>query len=126
MLHGCLHHEKERENVCPKCPFELLFGNSFNRILRVLFGRIVYKDVQPAERLYSLSDSFSTKLFLADVTFNQKAFTSVFSHQTPGFVSIRPFLEINDRNIRAFLGERDSDRAANTAVAACNDRYLAL
>src|SRR5436853_308473 len=54
MLHGCLHHEKERENVCPKCPLKLLFGNSFNRILWMLFGRVVYNDVDSAKFLYGL------------------------------------------------------------------------
>src|SRR6266576_3490688 len=63
-------HEKERENVCPKCPLKLLFGNSFNRILRVLFGRVVYNDIDSAKFLYSLRNSFSAKFFLTDIAFN--------------------------------------------------------
>jgi hypothetical protein len=70
MLHGCLHHEEERKNVCPKCPFELLFGNCFNRILRLLFGRVVYDEIDSAKFLYRLRNSFPAKFFLADIAFN--------------------------------------------------------
>src|SRR5882724_11262557 len=85
MLHGCLHHEKERENICPKCSLELLFGNSSNRILRVLFGGIVDKNIQLAELFYRLRDSFSAKSFLTDVAFNQYAFAPLSFHQTLSF-----------------------------------------
>ena len=70
MFHGCLRHEKERENVCPECSFELLLGDFLNGVLRVLFGRVVYKDVQLAELLYCLGDRLSAKLLNADVAFD--------------------------------------------------------
>src|SRR5436190_23733464 len=82
MRYGCLHHEKERENVCPKCPLELLFGNFFDRILRVLFGCIVDKNMQFSELFYRLRNSFLTEFFLADIAFDQQAFAPMFFHQT--------------------------------------------
>ena len=96
MLHRCFHNEKERENICPKCPLELLFSNFFNRILRVLFGRVVYNDIESAKFLYRLRDSFLAKFFLAHIAFNEKAFTPVFLHQTLGFIRILLFFEVND------------------------------
>jgi hypothetical protein len=96
MLHGCFHHEKERENVCPKCPLQLLFGNFFDRILRVLFGCIVYNDIDSAKFLCGLRNSFSTKFFPADIAFDQKAFAPVFFHHTPGFSRILLFFQVND------------------------------
>ena len=70
MLHDCLNHEKERENICAKCLFELLLSDFLNGLLRMLFRGIVNKNIQPAELLYRLRDSFLAEFFLADIAFD--------------------------------------------------------
>jgi hypothetical protein len=124
MFHGCLHHEKEREDVCPKRSLQLFLADLPDGILRVLFGRVVHENVELAEFLYSLVDRSSTKVRLAYVATNQQAFATLFFDLTPSFIRVLVFFEVNDCNVGAFLGERDGNRAANPAVAASNDRDL--
>src|ERR1041384_7573387 len=90
----------------------------------MLFGCVVDNDIQLAELLYSLGDSFSTKLFLTEVAFNQQAFAALFFDQTLGFVRILLFFEVNHGNVSAFLSECDGNRATDPTVAASNDCHF--
>jgi hypothetical protein len=49
VLHCRFGQEEIRKDVGPKCALELLRADFFDRILRMLFGRIINKDVDPAE-----------------------------------------------------------------------------
>ena len=62
----------------------------------MLFGRVVYNDIDSAKFLYGSGNSFSAKFFLADIAFDQEAFTPVFFHQTLGFIRIPLFFKVND------------------------------
>src|SRR6266567_4736507 len=90
----------------------------------MLFGRVVYQDVDLAELLHGLLDSFSTELFLADITCDQQTFAPVFFHQTPGFIRVLVLFEIDNRNVRTFFRKGNRNRAANPAVPASNERHF--
>src|SRR5436190_4860279 len=90
----------------------------------MLFGRVVYQDVDPGELLDGFRDGLSTELFLADVACNQHAFAAVFFHQAFCFVRILFFFEIDHCNICAFFRESYGNGPAYPAVAAGDDRYL--
>src|SRR6266403_4539515 len=90
----------------------------------MLFGRVVYQDVDLAELLHGLLDSFSTELFLADITCDQQTFAPVFFHQTPGFIRVLVLFEIDNRNVRTFFRKGYRNRAANPAVPASNERHF--
>jgi hypothetical protein len=49
VLHRGLGQEEIRKDVGAKCPLKLLRGDFFDRILRMLLGRIINKDVDSAE-----------------------------------------------------------------------------
>ena len=66
------------------------------KLLQVLFGGIVDKNIHLSELFYRLRDSLSAKLFLADIAFDQQAFAPVFFHQTLGFSRIPLFFQVNN------------------------------
>ena len=68
----------------------------FRGSLRVLFGRVIYDDIDSSKFLHRLRNSFSAELLLTDITFNQEAFTFVFLHQTLGFIRIFSFFKVDD------------------------------
>src|SRR5207249_1270880 len=84
----------------------------------------VYQDVDLAEFLYSLLDSFSTKRLLTDISCDQQTSTAMFLHQTPGLVRVLFFFEVNGRDLGALFCKGNRNCAANPAVAASDDRNL--
>jgi len=62
----------------------------------VLFGRVIYEDIDLGKLVHSLLDNFSTKLFLANVAFDQETFAPVFFYQALVSLASFFFFEVND------------------------------
>ena len=88
MLHGGPGQEKHRENVCPKCSFELLLRDFLDRFLRMLFGRVVDYDVDLAELIESFIYDFVAKLRVANIAINQKTLPSLLLDQLRRFSGV--------------------------------------
>src|SRR6266480_2822043 len=90
----------------------------------MLFGRVIYQDVDFAELLLRLLDSFSTELFLADIPRDQQTFTALLLYQAPGLVCVLVLFEIDNRNVCTFLRKGNRDRAPDSPIAASNECEL--
>src|SRR6266480_1280609 len=90
----------------------------------MLFGRVIYQDVDFAELLLRLLDSFSTELFLADIPRDQQTFTALLLYQAPGLVCVLVLFEIDNRNVCTFLRKGNRDRAPDSTIAASNECEL--
>src|SRR5438874_12253980 len=89
----------------------------------MLFGGVIHQNVDFAELLLRLIDSFSTELFLADIACDQQTFAALFLYQAPGLLCVLVLFEVHNRNIRAFFRKGYCDCAADPAVTASDDRH---
>src|SRR6266496_5835859 len=90
----------------------------------MLFGRVVDQNIDLAELLHGLFDSFSTELFLADVTCDQQTFAPFFFHPTLGFIRVLVLFKVHDRNVRILFCKGNRDCTADSAVAAGDERHF--
>ena len=126
MLHRRLRHEEIAEDVRAEGAFELFGGDVFDAVLRVLLGGVVHENVEAAELFHGLVDNATADLFVADIARQQDAFSAMLLDALPRLLRIAIFLEIVDRHVGAFLGEGDRHRTADAAVAAGDERDLAV
>src|SRR5690606_8203407 len=63
---------------------------------------------------------------IADVAGDQQAAPALGLHQALGFVGILPLVEEDDADIRPLAREKDRHRPPDAAVAAGNQRHLAI
>ncbi len=90
----------------------------------MLLGSVIDHDIDLAELVHRLLDSFSTKLLIADIARDQQTFAPVFFHQALGLTRVLVFFEIGDRNVRSLFRKGNRDRATDPAVAAGDKRDL--
>src|SRR6266480_31704 len=90
----------------------------------ILFGVVIYQDVYFSELLLRLIDSFSTELFLADIPRDQQTFAALFLYQAPGLLCVLVLFEIDNRNVCIFFREGNRDCAADSAIAASDERHF--
>src|SRR5207249_9796518 len=90
----------------------------------MLFGGVIHQDVDFAELLLRLLDSFSTKLFLADIPRDQQTFTALLLYQAFGLVCVLALFEIDNRNVCTCFREGNRDRAADSTIAASDECEL--
>jgi hypothetical protein len=65
-------------------------------------------------------------LRLFQVAWDKDGFPSGFLYKALGLVGIVVLIEIGDQNVSAFSGKGDCDRAADAAIAAGNNGFLAV
>src|SRR6266480_7256800 len=90
----------------------------------MLFGGVVDQNVELAELFNGSLDSFSTELFLADIACDQQTFAALFLYQAPGLLCVLVLFEIDNRNVCIFFREGNPDCAADSAIAASDERHF--
>jgi hypothetical protein len=122
MRHHRLRHEKEREDISAKRSLQLSLGNFRYAFLRMLFGGVVYEDIDLPKFLHRPFYRRLTNFFSPDIAGNQQTFATHIFHQLFGFLRVFVFFQINDRDISAFFREKNRHRTANAAVAPRDNR----
>jgi hypothetical protein len=91
----------------------------------MLLGRVVDQDVQAAETLHGSTDRLATERLAAYVPgYPERARSELFD-EADCLARVSVLVQIDDRHIRAFPGERDRHGAADAAVASRDQRNLA-
>src|SRR3546814_1165993 len=92
----------------------------------MLFAGVVDEDAEAAEFFDRLRDDLLARLRLADVGLDRDRAPPFGLDDRGGFDGIGAVLEIDDRDVGALAREKRRDRAADAAVAAGDDRHLAV
>jgi hypothetical protein len=88
----------------------------------VLFCGVVDQDVDFAEFSPRSLHRILAKLFAANIAGQQQAFAAFGFDQPLRFPGIAMLGQINQRNIRALLGEKDRNGPANSTITAGDQR----
>ena len=122
----CLRHEEIAEQIGPERARELILADLAEFLFRVLFGGVVDEDVELAEFADDPFDCARAELLRTDITCDGQAAAPLLLDEALRLSRIVSLVEVDDRNIRAFAREQDRDGAADAAVAAGDQRDLAL
>ena len=117
-----MRHVELTEDVRAKRSLELLRRNVFKPLLDGLLGSVVDDDVQSSERSEHVTDRTGRKRGIADIAVDRYAAAPFGFNRTPRLVCVVVLILVEDRNIGAFLGERNRDGPTDSAIAAGNDR----
>src|SRR5690606_2426710 len=120
MRKGCLGEIEHRKDVRPKCAHELLLGNLLDRLLRMLLGRIIDKNVELAELLYRPLDRPLAKAFAPNVSLNEQALSPLLLYQPFGFLGVGRLFQIDHRHARSLPGKPHGSSTADATIATRN------
>jgi len=107
---------KHRENVGAEGALQLLGADVLQPLLRVLLGGVVDQQVEPAQRADGAGDRVLAERLVADVAGNGDAAPALLLDQRLGRCGMFVLVQVDDREIGAFLGEADRDRALSPPV----------
>ena len=105
---------------------ELLLGELGQAFHLVLLGGVVHQDVEPAELLHRLLDAALAERLVADIARDLDGVAAFVFDQLDRFVGVLVLFKIDDRDVRALARHGDRGGAADAAVAAGDQRDLAL
>ena len=92
----------------------------------MLLAGVVDEDVEPAELIDGLLHRLLAELLVADVAGNGDRLAPFLLDDLLGLGGVVMLAQIDDGDVRAFAREQRGDRAADAAVAAGDQRHLAL
>jgi hypothetical protein len=121
-----LGHEELREDVGAERPFELLCRDAADFLLWMLLARVVHQHVEPAESANGAVHRLAAEALVADVTRDEQATPALFLDRALRLLGILVLVQIDDRDVRTFLGEGDRHRFADPAVTAGDDGHSAF
>ena len=94
--------------------------------VRMLFASVVDEDVELAELVHGLLHRLIAERLVADIPGNGECAAAFLLDDLPGLGGIVMLAEIDDGDVRAFTCEQRGDRPAYAAVAAGDQRHLAI
>ncbi|MCY1514640.1 hypothetical protein D9M68_491890 [compost metagenome] len=105
---------------------DLAFPDVFQRLPGMLLGRVVDQDIELAVLLHRLARHPFGVAAVGKVACDRKAFAPRRFDQFDGFASVGMLVEIGNGNVGALAREGHGNGAANTAVAARDQRHAPL
>src|SRR5690554_2350543 len=122
MLARSLGQVEHCKDIGLERPPQLLVGNFGNVFIWMLLTCIVDENVDFAEFVYDLIDDLFAKFRIAEVPFYSKRCAAFLFDNFGRLVCVFGFLEVNNRNVRAFSCEQSGSSTANAAVSASDNR----
>src|SRR5690606_21739327 len=123
--HGGPGEVEHREHVGPERTLELLVAEVLEPVDDVLLGGVVDEDVEAAERFDGLRDRVVADRGRADVACDEERVPAFRLHLSSRTLRVIVLVEVDDGDVGALLREVHRDCAANTAVSATDQGYLA-
>jgi hypothetical protein len=120
------HALKHREHVRAERVLQLFRADIVNAVLGMLFGDIIYEDIQTAELLHHCCHYFPARSFSRKISRQRQCSTPCCLDRLARLTCILTLLKERDRHIRALLRECDRDGAPDSAVSTRHQRHLAL
>src|SRR5690606_30016207 len=105
---------------------ELFLRSVFRGLLLVLLARIVHEDVDRSEAAGRLLDRPPAELRVRDIAADQQALGAFGFDQALRVLGVPVLIEIDDRDRRTLPREMHGHGPTDAAVAAADDRHLAL
>ncbi|MEH2496936.1 hypothetical protein V1294_003415 [Bradyrhizobium sp. AZCC 1678] len=124
--YGGLGEIEHRVNIDLESQFPFLVADVIDRLEAGLMRRVVDEDIDAAELRYGFGNDGPAMIRALDVARNQNRLSAGFRHQPFGLPRVVVLLEIGDQDVGSLPGERNGDRAADTAIPSCDDRLLAV
>ena len=95
-----------------------------DRLVELLTASVIYQNIESAQLLDSLLHQRLAKGFITDIARNSDGFTAFGFNQLDNFSCVRLFFwQIVNRNVCTFTGISDSNSAADTGIAAGDQRF---
>src|SRR4029079_12612442 len=107
-------------------PPQLLLGDVADVLVGMLLAGVVDQHVAWAELLDRPPDRSFAERLVADIPGNRERAAALALDDRLGALRIVMLAQIDDRNVGALAGEQRRDRAADAAIAAGDQRDLAL
>ncbi len=126
MRENGLCHIKAAEYVCGKGIGELLGGNVLNAVLRILYGNIVYQDIDMAEFLHGSIHNLLCGILHLQITFDQYAPASRRFYHAHRIIGIRLFTVKGNNNVCTLFCEGDCHGLSDAAVSATDNGGQAI
>src|SRR5437868_10791415 len=92
----------------------------------MLLCRVVDQNVECSELSHRLLHCLLAELFIAHIASDQDTLCTMILDELPRLFRIFMLVEINNRNVGAFLGESDSDGAPDSAIATADKCHFPL
>src|SRR5205814_608060 len=119
-----LGHENVAEDIGLECAGELFLIDGAEVLLRMLFGGIVYKNVEATESVDCLGDGIFAEALPADIALYEQCFAAFGFDKAPGLLGVHGFFLVDDGDLGTLAREQNRTGATDTAVAAGDDGDL--